>query len=134
MLGTKAWGNKTKEMYHSLLSLKLKMTFFVLYHQSLQPNMNFNISKLIYSPPYLVPEEIFSNLNSLPKNTVLRNRFCSITTCLFHSETTKYWFIVWKYAFLLHTLNKNENVINAGYWVPSENRKNLFPARKTNLS
>ena len=54
ILGTKAWGNKTKEMYYSLLSLKLKMTFFVLYHQSLQPNMNFNISKLIYSPPYLV--------------------------------------------------------------------------------
>ena len=52
ILGTKAWGNKTKEMYYSLLSLK--MTFFVLYPQALQPSMNFNISKLIYSPPYLV--------------------------------------------------------------------------------
>ena len=32
---------------------------------------------------------IFSNLNSLHKNTVLRNCVCSITTftCLFHSET-----------------------------------------------
>ena len=32
--------------------------------------------------------------------------------------------IVWKYVFLLHVLNKNENIINAGYWVLSENRKN----------
>ena len=64
---------------------------------------------------------VFSNLNSLHKNTIPRNRVCSITTCLFHSETkrytTKYWFIVWKYVFLLHVLNKNENIINAGYWV-----------------
>ena len=37
---------------------------------------------------------------------------------LFHSEakwyTMKYWFIVWKYVFLLHVLNKNEKIINAG--------------------
>ena len=46
----------------------------------------------------------------------------------------KYWFIVWKYVFLLHVLNKNENIINAGYWVFSENRKNYFLARKTKLS
>ena len=26
-------------------------------------------------------------------------------------------------VFLLHVLNKNENIINAGYWVLSENRK-----------
>ena len=26
---------------------------------------------------------------------------------------------VWKYVFLLHVLNKNENIINAGYWVLS---------------
>ena len=36
----------------------------------------------------------------------------------------KYWFIVWKYVFLLHILNKNENIINAVYWALSENRKN----------
>ena len=44
----------------------------------------------------------------------------------------KYWFyigytnrnIVLEYVFLLHILNKNKNIINAGYWVLSENRKN----------
>ena len=40
----------------------------------------------------------------------------------------KHWFIiVWKDVFLLHLLNKNENIINAGHWVQSvlsENRKN----------
>ena len=38
--------------------------------------------------------------------------------------TTKYWFIVWKHVFLLEVLNKNENIINAGYWLLSKNRKN----------
>ena len=41
--------------------------------------------------------EIFSNLNSLHKNTILRNHVCSITTCLFRSETKRntinFWFI-----------------------------------------
>ena len=57
----------------------------------------------------------------------------------------KYWFyigyahrsIVWKYVFLLHVLNKNENIINAGYWVLSEivkinpqQEKQVCPKRK----
>ena len=80
-------------------------------------------------PQTFTPEYIFFNLNSLHKNTILRNRVCSITICLFHSKTKqyimytmKYWFythvgyvyrsIVWKYVFLLHVLNKNENIIN----------------------
>ena len=79
---------------------------------------------------------MFFNLNSLHKNTVLRNGVCqemmiymlscvcSITTCLLHSETMKYWFIVENMYFLLHVLNKNENIIDAGYWVLSENHKN----------
>ena len=29
-----------------------------------------------------------------------------------------------KFVFLLHVLDKNENIINARYWVLSENRKN----------
>ena len=29
-----------------------------------------------------------------------------------------------KYIFLSHVLNKNEKLINAGYWVLSENPKN----------
>ena len=32
--------------------------------------------------------------------------------------------IVWKYI-LLHVLNKNENIVNAGYWVLSENPRNF---------
>ena len=47
--------------------------------------------------------------------TIYRGNACP---ALFHSETKwytmKYWFIVWKYVFLLHVLNKNENIINAG--------------------
>ena len=95
----------------------------------------------------IFPAKIYSrvnilyDLNSLHKNTVQ----CSITTYLFHSETKRYtmnnWFyigyvyrsFVWKYVFLLHVLTKKENIINAVSWVLSENRKNYFPARKTNL-
>ena len=40
-------GNKTKEMYYSLLSLK--MISFVFFPQAMQPSMNFNISQLVYS-------------------------------------------------------------------------------------
>ena len=36
-----------------------------------------------------------------------------MTTCLFHSETTKYWFIAWKYVFLSRILNKNQSVLIA---------------------
>ena len=69
--------------------------------------------------------KIYSRVNILKlKNTVLRNRVCSVTTCLFHSETTKYWCVAWKYVFLLDVLNKKENIINAGYWVLSKNLKN----------
>ena len=32
--------------------------------------------------------------------------------------------IVWKYAFLLHVLNKNENIVNAGY--DNNNNNNIF--------
>ena len=46
--------------------------------------------------------------------TIYRGNACP---ALFHSETKwytmKYWSIVWKYVFLLHVLNKNENIINA---------------------
>ena len=59
-------------------------------------------------------------------------KYSTTKSCLFNhnliapfdSETTKYCFFAWKYEFLLHVLNKNENIINAGYWVLSENRKN----------
>ena len=41
ILGSEAWGSRTKEMCYSLLSLK--MFSFVLFPQALQPSMNFNI-------------------------------------------------------------------------------------------
>ena len=40
-------GNKSKEMYHLLLSLK--MISFVFFPQAMQPSMNFNISELVSS-------------------------------------------------------------------------------------
>ena len=39
--------------------------------------------------------------------------------------------ILKKYVFLLHVLNEKENIVNAGYWVLSENRKNYFLSKKT---
>ena len=30
----------------------------------------------------------------------------------------------------MHVLNKNENIINAGYWVLSENHKKIIPSKK----
>ena len=46
ILGSEAWGNKTKQIYYSLLSLK--MISFVLFPEASQPSMNFNISELVY--------------------------------------------------------------------------------------
>ena len=48
---------------------------------------------------------------------------CSITTCLFYSKTKRYNEPLVLHSTLLHLLNKNENIINVGYWVLSENRK-----------
>ena len=48
ILGSEAWGNKTKKMYYSLLSLK--MISLVLFPSALQPSMNFIISELVYCP------------------------------------------------------------------------------------
>ena len=44
--GSEAWGNKTKEMFYS--SLSLKKIYFILFPQASQPCMNFNISELVY--------------------------------------------------------------------------------------
>ena len=46
VLGYEAQGNKTKEMYYSLLSLK--MIPFVLFPQASEPSVNFKILKLVY--------------------------------------------------------------------------------------
>ena len=41
IFGSEAWGNKTKEMYYSLLILK--MISFASLPQALEPSMNFNV-------------------------------------------------------------------------------------------
>ena len=57
------------------------------------------IRKNRYRRQIKITTNIFSRENllrhkySLYNNTVLRNRVFLITACLFHSETTKYWFI-----------------------------------------
>ena len=42
--------------------------------------------------------------------------------CLYNK--TKYWFIVWKYVFLLHVLNKNENILMLGTLCPKSSVSN----------
>ena len=67
ILGSKARGNKTKEMYYSLLNLK--MISFVLSLQALQPSMNFNIILPMgqFMPVILV---ILSSHPSCPSNPI----------------------------------------------------------------
>ena len=69
---------------------------------------------------------IFSDLNSLHKNTVLRNCVCLITSCTsFIQKQGKTGLLFEKvYLSLSHIINKNEHITNAGFWVLSENRKN----------
>ena len=77
-----------------------------------------------FFPQKLTPESIFSNLNSLHKNTGLTNHVCSITTCLFHSETTKYWFIAWKYVLsIARTFWKSQKLI------PSKKNQSVLIAK-----
>ena len=45
LLGYEAWEHNTKEMYHSLLSLK--MISFDLFPYASEPSMNFNFLKLV---------------------------------------------------------------------------------------
>ena len=93
-------------------------------------------------PQMKITANVFS-ANIYPRvNTVLRNRVCSITICYFHSQTMIYWFyigfaycsIVWKYAFLLHVLNKNENISKLGTRYFLKIAKINFQQEKTNLS
>ena len=73
----------------------------------------------------IFPAKISSRVNILWLKFATQ-KYNTKKSCLFNhnsSKTTKYWFIDWKCVFLLHILNKNENIINAGCWVLSENRK-----------
>lgn len=46
ILGSEAWGDKTKEMNNSTPDLNVLSV--VLFPQALEPSMNFNISKLVH--------------------------------------------------------------------------------------
>ena len=69
---------------------------------------------------------------------LLRKSVCSITTSHFYKYQNciqrNIGLLFENNVFLLHVLNKNENIINAGYWLLSENRKKLIPSKKNNLS
>ena len=73
----------------------------------------------------------------------LRNRVCSITiaTCLFHSQTKRYtmnyrFYIGYAYrsiivfSFFWHVINKNENIINVGYWLIFWKSQKLIRSKK----
>ena len=65
------------------------------------------------------PLKIYSNLNSLHKNTVL-TEIVSVTLCLLaHSETKRYT----DELLVLLRVPPVENIINVGFWTLSENRK-----------
>ena len=70
------------------------------------------ITANIFAQKNLLPSKIliFLNLNSLHKNTVLRYHVCSITTCLFHSETKRYTMKYWFYIGYMHTVVLFENM------------------------
>ena len=64
------------------------------------------------------PAKIYSRLNILQLEFATQ-RYSTKKSSLFNhnlSKTTKYLFIIWKYVFLLHLLNKNENIIMLGPW------------------
>ena len=57
----------------------------------------------------------------------LKNRVPSIATCLktvYNGFTYTHTVVLFENTYLyIHVLNKNENIINTGYWVLPENGK-----------
>ena len=74
-----------------------KFAIFSAIHKNKSPQLQ--ITTNIF-PAKIYSRVSLTNLNPLHKNTVLRKCVCSITTCLFHSETK------------LYTMNKTSNY----YW------------------
>ena len=87
----------------------------------------------IKSTANIFPSKIYSRVNILQLKFATQ-KYNTKKSCLFNHNfsfiqkqnvkryTAKGRFIVWKYVFLVHVLNKNENIINAEYCVLSENR------------
>ena len=77
----------------------------------------------------IFPAKIFSRVNILYLKFATQKyntkKLCLVNDNL--SKTMKYWFLVSKCVFLLHVLSKNENIINAGYFLKIAK---LIPSKK----
>ena len=128
-------------MWHKICKGSLFAIFPAIRKNKL-PQIKFTAN--IFSEKF-TPEQIFSKVNSLQKNTVVRNCVCLTTTCSLHPETKwvqwitdftyAYCSIVWKYIFPLHVRKKNENNINVGYRVLDTFWKSqkLIPSKKQSV-
>ena len=87
-----ASGSKSN-VKHTLCCLKfLQVLIFAIFPVISCKLWQIKIAANIFPTKNLLQNKIFSNLNSLHKNTVPRNHVCSITSCLFHSVTKWYYY------------------------------------------
>ena len=92
----------------------------------------------------MFPAKIYSRVNILWLKFTTQ-KYSTKKSCLFnhnsslHSETTKYWFIAWKYVFLLHVFNKKPKYyqcwVGTGYFlkiakINSQQEKPISPNHK----
>ena len=100
-------------VWHDILRVRICAIF---------PEIRKNIFPQIKIIANIFPQKIYSRVNILYLKFAAQ-KYSTKKSCLLNynlSKTRKCWFIFWKYVLL----NKNENIINAGYCVLSENRKN----------
>ena len=78
----------------------------------------------------IFPAKIYSRVNILQLKlfATQKIKYCQIVSVqsqfVSFIQKQRNTGLLFENMFLLHVLNKNENIINAGYWVLSENRKN----------
>ena len=106
-------------LFHSRLNFIDRISWLSVLCKNKFPQIKIT-AQILPAKTYSRGNTVCSNLNytRIQYQEIVSVQF---TTGLFFSE--KYWLtlsIVWKYVFLLHVLNKNDNIINAGYWVLSE--------------
>ena len=105
---------------------------FSLFHSRLNFINRISWLSVLYKntfPQIKITAKLFSSKIYSRGNTVFTTEeYSTKKSCLFHYSWSlffrnKYWrtlSTVWKSVFLLHLLNKNENIMNAGNWVLSE--------------
>ena len=124
-------------LFHSRLNFIDRISWLSVLCKNKFPRIKIT-AQIFPAKTYSRGNTVGSNLNSLHKNTVPRNRVCSITTGLFFSE--KYWrtlSTVWKYRMYFYcTYSIKTTISDYQCWVLGTfwNRKNWSPARKTSLS